>query len=48
MISHDIPQMVETADRIAVMRQGVVVAEQPAADLTLDDVMRLMLGGSGV
>jgi simple sugar transport system ATP-binding protein len=48
MISHDIPQMVETADRIAVMRQGVVVTEQPAAELTLDDVMRLMLGATNV
>jgi ABC-type sugar transport system ATPase subunit len=48
MISHDIPQMIEIADRVAVMRHGVVVAEALASELTLDDVMRLMLGGAGV
>jgi ABC-type sugar transport system ATPase subunit len=45
MISHDIPQMVEIADRIAVMRHGVVVAERPASELGVEDVMALMLGG---
>ena len=48
MISHDIPQMLEIADRIAVMRQGVVVAERDAAGLDLQSVMALMLGGAGV
>jgi ABC-type sugar transport system ATPase subunit len=46
MISHDIPQMLEIAHRVAVMRQGVVVAEKQAADLDLQTVMTLMLGGS--
>jgi len=48
MISHDIPQMVEIADRVAVMRQGLVVAEEPASELGVGDVMALMLGGAGV
>ena len=48
MISHDIPQMVEIADRIAVMRQGVVLAQQPASELGVQQVMALMLGGTGV
>ena len=48
MISHDIPQMLEIADRIAVMRQGVVVAQQPASQLGVQEVMSLMLGGTGV
>jgi ABC-type sugar transport system ATPase subunit len=48
MISHDIPQMVEIADRVAVMRQGLVVAEEPASELGVGDVMALMLGGGGV
>jgi simple sugar transport system ATP-binding protein len=48
MISHDIPQMVEIADRIAVMRQGVVVAEDHASELGMQQVMTLMLGGTGV
>jgi simple sugar transport system ATP-binding protein len=46
MISHDIPQMLTLADRIAVMRQGVVVAQQPTAELDQRRVMDLMLGGS--
>lgn len=46
MISHDIPQMLTIADRVAVMRQGVVVAESDAASLDLQTVMTLMLGGS--
>jgi simple sugar transport system ATP-binding protein len=44
VISHDIPRMLQVADRIAVMRQGSVVAEQPAAALRLADVIGLMLG----
>ena len=48
MISHDIPQMLAIADRIAVMRQGIVVAQEPATDLDLQGVMTLMLGGTSV
>ncbi len=48
MISHDIPQMLEIADRIAIMRQGIVVAEDVARNLDLQTVMTLMLGGTGV
>jgi simple sugar transport system ATP-binding protein len=48
MISHDIPQMLEIADRIAIMRQGVVVAQEPAAELDLQAVMTLMIGGTAV
>jgi simple sugar transport system ATP-binding protein len=44
VISHDIPRMLEVADRIAVMRHGLVVAERPASSLKLTDVIGLMLG----
>jgi simple sugar transport system ATP-binding protein len=44
VISHDIPRMLQVADRIAVMRHGLVVAELPAASLRLADVIGLMLG----
>ncbi|MFN8519179.1 MAG: ATP-binding cassette domain-containing protein [Chloroflexota bacterium] len=44
VISHDIPRMLHVADRIAVMRHGMVVAERPAASLKLADVIGLMLG----
>lgn len=44
VISHDIPRMLHVADRIAVMRHGMVVADRPAASLKLTDVIGLMLG----
>jgi simple sugar transport system ATP-binding protein len=44
VISHDIPRMLTVADRIAVMRHGVVVATRPAASLHINDVIGLMLG----
>jgi len=44
VISHDIPRMLTVADRIAVMRHGEVVAERPASELHLADVIGLMLG----
>ena len=44
VISHDIPRMLQVADRIAVMRHGLVVAERPASSLKLTDVIGLMLG----
>jgi simple sugar transport system ATP-binding protein len=46
MISHDIPQMLEFADRVAVMRQGEVVAQEQAASLDLPEVMALMIGAA--
>jgi ABC-type sugar transport system ATPase subunit len=48
MVSHDIPQMIEIANQIAVMRQGVVVAQEQAAKVNLQDVMTLMIGGASV
>jgi ABC-type sugar transport system ATPase subunit len=36
--------MLHVADRIAVMRHGMVVAERPASSLKLTDVIGLMLG----
>ncbi len=45
VISHDIPKMLDLADRIAVLRQGRTIASHPAADLDLTDVVSLMLGG---
>jgi simple sugar transport system ATP-binding protein len=45
VVSHDIPRMLNLADRIAVMRQGRTIANVPARDLSLTDVVTLMLGG---
>lgn len=44
VISHDIPRMLEFANRIAVMRHGTVVTVRDAASLRLTDVIGLMLG----
>jgi ABC-type sugar transport system ATPase subunit len=44
VISHDIPRMLDVADRIAVMRHGALVAVHDARDVKLSDVIGLMLG----
>jgi simple sugar transport system ATP-binding protein len=44
VISHDIPKMLEVADRIAVMRQGRVVATLASRTASLAQVIGLMLG----
>jgi ABC-type sugar transport system ATPase subunit len=46
VISHDMPRMLKLADRIVVMRHGVVVADLPAKGLTIPMVVSAMLGGS--
>ncbi|UTX52649.1 ATP-binding cassette domain-containing protein [Leucobacter aridicollis] len=43
LVSHDIPKMLEFADRIAIMRHGRVVAQMPTAGLELVDVLTTML-----
>lgn len=45
VISHDIPKMVEHADRIAVMRHGVVISNLTAKETTMQEVLSLMLTG---
>jgi len=47
VISHDIPRMLQVADQIAVMRQGIVVETMRARDATLQKVISLMLAGKG-
>ncbi|WP_202972907.1 ATP-binding cassette domain-containing protein [Microterricola pindariensis] len=42
-VSHDIPKMLDFADRIAIMRHGQVVAQMPTAGLQLVDVLTTML-----
>jgi len=44
VISHDMPHMLRTADRIAVLRHGVVVADLPAEHLTITKIVEFMLG----
>ncbi len=47
VVSHDIPNMLEVADRMAIMRHGVVVHSQPCSELSIENVVSLMLGGIG-
>ncbi len=44
VISHDIPRMLQVADRIAVMRHGRVVVDVDAKAVKLADVIGVMLG----
>ena len=44
LISHDLPRVINVADRVAVMRHGRVVAVRAAADLTVPRIVGLMLG----
>ena len=43
-ISHRIEEVLSIADCVTVLRDGRIVATQPAADLTPDDVIRMMVG----
>jgi simple sugar transport system ATP-binding protein len=45
VISHDIPRMLDVADRIAVMRHGVIIETLLAHKTDLQQVISLMLGG---
>ena len=47
LVSHDIPKMIDFADRIAVMRHGTVVQQMPAHGLQLMDVLTTMLTAEG-
>ncbi|MBR3372309.1 MAG: sugar ABC transporter ATP-binding protein [Rhodobacteraceae bacterium] len=44
IISHDLEHVFRVADRVAVMRQGRVIATRRIADVTKTDVVRLIVG----
>ena len=44
LVSHDLPQVMELADRINILRQGVDVGHFKPKDVTLRDVIDVMLG----
>ncbi len=46
VISHDLPRILKLAQRVVVMRHGVIVADLPAAGLTIPAIVQAMLGGS--
>ncbi|MBB4006238.1 ATP-binding cassette domain-containing protein [Allorhizobium taibaishanense] len=44
-ISHNLQDIFAVADRIVVLRRGIVAGERMIADTTHDEVVRLMIGG---
>ncbi len=43
-VSHRIKEILQLCDRVAILRDGKLVAVRPAADLTDDEIVRLMVG----
>jgi len=43
-ISHNIPEVFSVADRIVVLNRGVKVGDEKASNLTVDDVVKLLVG----
>lgn len=48
VITHDLPNMLEFADRIVIMRRGAVVAERTPANTDLTELVGLMVGTGDV
>lgn len=46
LISHNMPQVLQVADRIQVLRLGQTVADLRASDVTVDDLVREMTSGT--
>ncbi len=44
MVTHNIPQMMEMASRVVVMRAGTIVAEMSPKDTTQEEIMAFMVG----
>jgi simple sugar transport system ATP-binding protein len=45
LVSHNMPQVIETADRIVIMRLGRTVGHVSAAATTVDELVRAMTTG---
>jgi ABC-type sugar transport system ATPase subunit len=43
-VSHRIKEILQLCDRVAILRDGKLVAVRPASDLTDDEIVRLMVG----
>jgi simple sugar transport system ATP-binding protein len=44
VVSHDIPRVLKVADRVSVLWRGRTALEEPAAALTVPDVVAAMVG----
>ncbi|BDI23486.1 sugar ABC transporter ATP-binding protein [Herbiconiux sp. L3-i23] len=47
VISHDIPRILDIADRVVVLRHGSIALNQPIGNLTRSDVVAAMVGLAG-
>jgi simple sugar transport system ATP-binding protein len=45
IISHNLPQILEIADRIVILRQGRTVGQVTASAASVDDLVRAMMSG---
>jgi simple sugar transport system ATP-binding protein len=46
LVSHNMPQVIETTDRIVIMRLGRTVGNVSAAATTVDELVRAMTTGA--
>ncbi|MET3577176.1 simple sugar transport system ATP-binding protein [Mesorhizobium robiniae] len=44
LITHILPHVVEVADRVVVLKQGSIIADQPAAETDTEQLIRLIVG----
>jgi simple sugar transport system ATP-binding protein len=44
-ISHTLQEVFAVADRIVILRKGEKVGDLPADELTIDEAVKLMVGG---
>ncbi len=44
MVTHDLEEMVEICNEIAVLRDGVIVESKPSKEYSMDELKRLMIG----
>jgi simple sugar transport system ATP-binding protein len=47
VVSHDLPRVLKVADRVTILWRGKTVRDEPAADLTVPDVVAAMVGYEG-
>ena len=44
VVSHDLPRILKTADRVVILWRGETAYEGPASELTVPDAVAIMVG----